>query len=79
MQASVEALHALYSRSHFSQEEFVALVCPMYRRETVELLRKLYEWFIVDAHDIDDEKYLFLKKFSEVMNAANTPSSCGSH
>lgn len=45
----------------------------MYRRETVELLRKLYEWFIVDAQAIDDEKYLFLKKFSEVMSAANSP------
>lgn len=40
----------------------------MYRRETVELLKKLYEWFIVDPHDIDDEKYLFSKKFSEVID-----------
>lgn len=62
----MEALHALYSRSQFSQDEFVALVCPMYRRETVELLRKLYEWSIVDAHEVDEEKYLFSKKFSEV-------------
>lgn len=66
--ASVEALYALYSRSHFSPDEFVSLVCPMYRRETVELLRKLFEWSTADVQDIDDEKYLFSKKFSEMMS-----------
>jgi exportin-5 len=67
-QASIEALHALYSRTHLTDEEFLSLVCPMYRRETVNLLRKVYEWCIVDPRDIDDEKYLLAKKFSEVRN-----------
>ncbi|KAG9230263.1 armadillo-type protein [Amylocarpus encephaloides] len=66
--ASVEALHALYCRMHFTDEEFLALVCPMYKRETVALLRKLYEWSIVDPNAIDDEKYLFAKKFSEMIS-----------
>ncbi|KAH8661650.1 armadillo-type protein [Tricladium varicosporioides] len=66
--ASVEALHALYCRMHFSDEEFLSLVCPMYRSQMVDLLRKLYEWSVVNPNDIDDEKYLFAKKFSEMMS-----------
>lgn len=69
----MEALHALYSRIHFSDEEFLALVCPMYTSQMVDLLRKLFEYSVVDPRDIDDEKYLFAKKFSEVILLA-TPS-----
>lgn len=50
----------------FSDEDFLALVCPMYTSEMVDLLRKLFVWSMVDPNDIDDEKYLFSKKFSEV-------------
>lgn len=64
--AAVEALHALYSRPYFSDEEYEELICPMYTTERVELLRKLYEYSIIDPEDIDDEKYLLSKKLSEV-------------
>ncbi|KAF7876418.1 hypothetical protein EAF04_001510 [Stromatinia cepivora] len=66
--ASVQALFALYTRVHFSDEEFLELVCPMYTSEVVGLLRNLFQWSVVDANDIDDEKYLFAKKFSEMMS-----------
>jgi exportin-5 len=62
----VEALHALYSRTYFQDDEFLSLVCPMYSGESVSLLKRLYEWSIVDASNIDEEKYLLSKKFSEV-------------
>jgi len=62
----VDALYALYNRIQFSDEEFVQLVCPMFKTDMVNLLRRLFEWSIVDPRDIDEEKYLFGKKLSEV-------------
>ncbi|KAI9820881.1 MAG: hypothetical protein M1832_003514 [Thelocarpon impressellum] len=66
--ASVDALHALYSRSHYQDDEFIALVCPMYTVDSVNLLRKLYQWSITDAADINEEKYQLAKKFSEMVS-----------
>ncbi|KAG9242792.1 armadillo-type protein [Calycina marina] len=66
--ASVECLHAIYCRLNFTDEEFLSLLCPIYTSQMVDLLRKLFEWSVVNPHDIDDEKYLFAKKFSEMMS-----------
>ncbi|KAL2135694.1 hypothetical protein VTI74DRAFT_7375 [Chaetomium olivicolor] len=65
--AALEALHSLYSRSNFTDGEFVGLVVPMYSPAMVDLSRRLYEWSVVNAHDIDDDKYQFAKKFSEML------------
>ena len=39
---------------------------PLYGQEIIDLLRRLYEWSVVDAADIDEAKYLLSKKLSEV-------------
>ncbi|CAK7266213.1 karyopherin [Sporothrix epigloea] len=66
--AALEALHAFYSRNHFTEEEFVALVIPVYDSKYVELYHRLFEWSKVDVNDIDDDKYQFAKKFSEMLS-----------
>lgn len=65
-QGALEVLHAIYSRDDFWEQEFAELVAPMYEGRAVNLLRMLFEWCTIDAEDIDDEKYTFSKKFTEV-------------
>ncbi|KAH0557069.1 hypothetical protein GP486_005144 [Trichoglossum hirsutum] len=50
------------------EDDFLALVCPMYGAESVNLLKRLYEWSVVDATNVDEEKYLLSKKFSEMIS-----------
>ncbi|RBQ81370.1 hypothetical protein VDGD_21114 [Verticillium dahliae] len=68
---ALEVLHALYSRDDFYDEEFAELVAPMYEQASVGLLKELFNWSVVDAEDIDDDKYQFAKKFSEVRMKAD--------
>ena len=62
----MEALYILYNRPRFRDEDVQELVCPMYEQEIVQLLGKTYELSVVTENDIDDDKYLLSKRFSEV-------------
>ena len=66
VQAALDALYALYNRPRFSESDFTDIVSPMFQSDIVALLKELYQWFLVDPHDIDDSKYLMLKRLSEV-------------
>ena len=70
----MDVLYSLYyprkDHSRFSENEFRELVCPMYQHDTVQLLGKIYDWSAVDANDIDADKYLLAKRFSEVIEVA---------
>lgn len=63
----METLYSLYYRSKFSQDDFNSLVIPMFDSGNLSLLKNLYEWLVVDPTDLDDAKYLLLKRFSEVL------------
>ena len=58
----------MYNRPKFSEDDFRDLVGPMFQDGTILLLKQLYQWLVVDPTDIDEAKYLLLKKFSEVLN-----------
>ncbi|RKF77437.1 Protein MSN5 [Golovinomyces cichoracearum] len=70
--ASVEAFNSLYNRANFTDDEFISLACPMFNHKVVDLLHRLFEWSCVHPHDIDEEKYLFSKKFSEMISNLGT-------
>lgn len=64
---AVDVLYYLYNHPRLSDEDFKALVCPMYMHDTVELLHRLYQWSCVDANNIEEEKYTLSKKLSELI------------
>ncbi|MCJ1390853.1 hypothetical protein MMC18_003714 [Xylographa bjoerkii] len=65
---AVETLNALYNRPNYTDDDVRDLVWPLFEHETVNTLKHLYQWSIVNANDIDEEKYLLCKKFSEMIH-----------
>jgi exportin-5 len=61
-------MHCLYARTSFNDQEFLDLVVPLYDPKYIVLIRQLFEWSSVDAEDIDDDKYQFGKKLSELVS-----------
>ena len=75
----MDILHTLYSRSRLSDDDFKDLVWPLFSPDIIELLRRLYEWSIVDPTNIDEEKYLLSKKFAEVQSKLSPTCRCLTH
>lgn len=67
-------MHSLYARTSFVDQEFLDLVVPLYGSKYIDLFRQLFEWSVVDPEDIDDDKYQFSKKLSEVSHVVNVDS-----
>jgi exportin-5 len=68
-QIATECLHTLFTKPFFEDDDFQSLVCPMYHSQTVELLKNIFNWIQVDPSDINEDRYMFLKRFSEVDNS----------
>ena len=68
--AAIEMLSALYARYSIADADVRALVGPLFEDATIDGLRRLYEWTIVDSENIDDERYLLSKKLSELLHNA---------
>ncbi|RPB21450.1 hypothetical protein L211DRAFT_435819 [Terfezia boudieri ATCC MYA-4762] len=64
---ATECLHTLFSRPLLADSDFEQIVLPMYHANTVALLTSIYNWRPVEGDDIDEERYVFLKKFAEMM------------
>ncbi|PNP56453.1 hypothetical protein THARTR1_03149 [Trichoderma harzianum] len=66
---ALDALHALYSRSNFTDDEFRDLVAPMYSSASIQLFKQLIDRSEVDADDVDEDKYQILKRLSEMLSS----------
>lgn len=62
----MEALHALYGRTTYDIGEFQDLVKIVYQNDNLTLLRKLYEWSVIDNNNMTETRYSIAKKLSEV-------------
>ena len=62
----MNTLYALYNRSRFSEDDFKDIVGPMFKPETVILMKQVHQSLRVDPTNIDDSKYAMLKRLSEV-------------
>ncbi|KAJ6258911.1 Exportin-5 [Drechslerella dactyloides] len=72
-QISIEALTTLFQREFLDDDDFRAIVGPLYRTATIRELRNILAAISVDAEAPDEDIYLFLKRFAEMIgNLGNT-------
>ena len=66
--AATDTLIALYSRNNIDQPEIEALVYPLCRTDSVEIVQRVYSWSIVGVDDITSQRYTISKKLAELVS-----------
>ncbi|KAI9724251.1 MAG: hypothetical protein M1828_003675 [Chrysothrix sp. TS-e1954] len=70
--ASVEVLHVIYHRRNLSSTLVSSLVSPAMSTQQISAFKSVRSSAEVDLEDLDETRYMFLKKFSEVMCGLGT-------
>ncbi|EPS42298.1 hypothetical protein H072_3734 [Dactylellina haptotyla CBS 200.50] len=65
---AIEALNILFQREFLDDDDFRAIVGPLYRTSTIRELRNILSSITVDADGPDEDVYLFLKRFAEMVS-----------
>ncbi|KAK6498056.1 hypothetical protein TWF506_004300 [Arthrobotrys conoides] len=69
---AIEALNILFQREFLDDDDFRAIVGPLYRTSTIRELRNILAAIKVDADGPDEDVYLFLKRFAEMVSHLGT-------
>lgn len=64
---AIEALNHLFQREFIDDSDFKAIVGPLYESGTVRELRNILASINLEADGPDEDLYLFLKRFAEVI------------
>lgn len=64
---TVDCLHILFTRNFNREEDKIQILGRILHPNGIQLLSEVYHSISIDPDDIDDEKYMFLKKFTEMI------------
>jgi hypothetical protein len=62
----VETLNAVFGRDSLVVDEIKPLLSLLFSQESLQLLQNAFVWADVQATNIDEARYTFLKRHSEV-------------
>lgn len=71
----METLNAIFGRDSLQVDDIKPLLSLLFSQESLQLLQNAYAWADVDATNIDEARYTFLKRQSEVRSCVPTPGS----
>ena len=62
----METLNAIFGRVNINAADMVPLLSLLFSQTSLQLLQEAYRWADVNPSDIDEGRYTFLKRQSEV-------------